>query len=111
MKTMWAPWRIEYILETNAKFVDNKTVDKIIVEDDHSLLTLLDDTKSINLYMLIEKCWSMFLKIDTNQRRKIQMFSATKVPDYKGVSDTNTDWFTHKTDVNKDSNNTFVPLA
>ena len=73
--------RIDHIMNTNKQFVENNTLKKIIVDDNHGLLTLLNDEqcKENNLYKIIEKCWNMYLDINENKRRNINEFSANKV--------------------------------
>ena len=87
--------RIDHIMEVNKQFVQNNTVDKCIVDDDHGLLTLLDDEKCVedNLYNQIDKCWNMYLNMDINERRPIHKFATDKMPQYEDNTENNTDWF------------------
>ena len=86
---------IDYIMQSNQAFVDNGTVQKCIVEDDHGLLTLLNDEqcKENNLYRQIERCWSMYLSMDENERRSVDKFTTAEIPKYDQNTENNTDWF------------------
>ena len=99
--------RIDHIIKDNQQFVDNNTVDKCIVDDDHGLLTLLDDEKcpDNNLYNQIEKCWNMYLNMNVDERRSIDKFTTDKIPQYDKNTENNTDWFRKSNKSNENDTN------
>ena len=69
-------------MAANQTLVDNGTLDKIIVNDDHGLKTLADhnNDNTPNLIDAILRVWDMYLKMDSKQRRDINQFCAKSVP-------------------------------
>ena len=85
--------RIESILSNNKIMYQNNLLRKVVVNDDHGLLTLLDDDNDTHLFQLIKECWNNYINIPDHIRRKKNKFCIDTIPPDMIKMEDNQDWF------------------